>query len=132
MPSNKRIALLTDPGSFKEIDANLESIDTLKFEGVASYTEKLISNKKKTGLVDAVVSGHAQLNGMDYALAVMDFLFHEVGYERIESRHDPKNPNSGKVMMKCGMQYEGTHRMADWNNQGICDAAYYARLRTDQ
>lgn len=64
--------------------------------------------------------------------AVMDFLFNEVGYERIESRHDPKNPNSGKVMMKCGMKYEGTHRMADRNNQGVCDAAFYARLRTDK
>ena len=75
MPCNKRIALLTDPGSFQELDANLESIDTLKFEGVASYTDKLLSNKKKTGLTDAVVSGRAKLNGMEYALAVMDFRF---------------------------------------------------------
>lgn len=75
MPAPKRIELLTDPGSFQELDANLESVDTLKFEGVASYTDKLAANKKKTGLVDAVVSGHAKLNGMDNALAVMDFRF---------------------------------------------------------
>ena len=75
MPAPKRIELLTDPDSFREIDANLESVDTLKFEGVAAYTDKLAANKKKTGLVDAVVSGHAKLNGMDYALAVMDFRF---------------------------------------------------------
>lgn len=64
--------------------------------------------------------------------AVMDFLFDEVGVNRIESRHDPRNPNSGAVMRKCGMKYEGTLRSADWNNQGICDANYYALLRSER
>jgi ribosomal-protein-alanine N-acetyltransferase len=31
-------------------------------------------------------------------------------------------------MLKCGLRYEGTHSQADWNNQGICDAAVYALL----
>ena len=62
---------------------------------------------------------------------VMDFLFDEVGYHRVESMHDSNNPNSGKVMAKCGMKYEGTLRMADRNNQGICDACYYGLL-TDE
>lgn len=63
--------------------------------------------------------------------AVIDFLFAEVGMNRIEARHDPRNPHSGAVMKKCGMQYEGTARSADRNNQGICDAARYAILRSD-
>ena len=63
--------------------------------------------------------------------AVIAYLFNEIGFHRIESMHDPNNPNSGRVMRKCGMQYEGTHKMADRNNQGICDAAYYAVLRGD-
>ena len=75
LPAHRRIELLTDEGSFREIDANLESVDTLKFEGVASYTEKLQSNKKKTGLVDAIVCGEATLEGIPYALGVMDFRF---------------------------------------------------------
>lgn len=29
------------------------------------------------------------------------------------------------------MKYEGTLRMADWNNQGICDASYYAMLKEE-
>jgi hypothetical protein len=29
------------------------------------------------------------------------------------------------------MKYEGTARQADRNNQGICDAAIYALLRSD-
>ena len=57
------------------------------------------------------------------------FFIEEVGVNRIESRHDPRNPNSGKVMMKCGLKYEGTMRQSDINNQGgFCDASYYAIL----
>lgn len=64
--------------------------------------------------------------------AVMDFLFDVVDVNRIEARHDSKNPNSGKVMKKCGMKYEGTLRSADRNNQGICDACYYALLKSER
>lgn len=64
--------------------------------------------------------------------AVMDFLFDEVGYQRLESRHDPRNPHSGGVMRKCGMKYEGTLRQSDWNNQGVCDACWYALLKSER
>ena len=64
--------------------------------------------------------------------AVMDFFFDEVGANRIESRHDPRNPHSGMVMKKCGMKYEGTMRSSDRNNQGICDASWYALLRLER
>ena len=63
--------------------------------------------------------------------AVMDYLFTEVGMNRVAARHDPNNPRSGRVMRKCGMKYEGTSRAADRNNQGICDASRYAILRCD-
>lgn len=64
--------------------------------------------------------------------AVMEFLFDVVDVKRIEARHDPRNVNSGKVMEKCGMKYEGTLRSSDWNNQGICDACYYALLKSER
>lgn len=57
--------------------------------------------------------------------AVIDFFFLQVNANRIESRHDPRNPNSGKVMATCGLRYEGTRIQADKNNMGICDAALY-------
>jgi len=63
---------------------------------------------------------------------VIRFFFEEVGANRIEARHDPRNPNSGKVMLKCGMKYEGTMRKSDKNNQGICDCSMYAILREDK
>lgn len=64
--------------------------------------------------------------------AVMDFLFDEVGMNRLEARHDPQNPNSGAVMKKCKMEYEGTLRQSDRNNQGLCDTCVYALLKQDR
>ena len=39
--------------------------------------------------------------------ALITFFMEEVGVNRAESRHDSNNPNSGKVMEKCGMRLEG-------------------------
>lgn len=64
--------------------------------------------------------------------AVIRFFLHEVGINRVEACHDPNNPNSGKVMEKCGMHYEGTLRQAGINNQGLCDLAWYAILKADR
>ena len=63
--------------------------------------------------------------------AVIEYLFLEVGMNRVAARHDPNNPHSGGVMRKCGMKYEGTNRACDRNNQGICDTAQYAILRRE-
>lgn len=63
--------------------------------------------------------------------AIIPFFFEEVCVKRIESQHDPKNPNSGKVMQKCGLKYEGTLRQADWSNKGIVDACMYSILAAD-
>ena len=63
--------------------------------------------------------------------AIIHFFFEEVGANRIESQHDPNNPNSGKVMRKCGLKYEGTLRQADWSNKGIVDACMYSLLKSE-
>ncbi|CUX26770.1 GNAT family N-acetyltransferase [Clostridium sp. C105KSO13] len=63
--------------------------------------------------------------------AIIEFLFDSVDIQRIEARHDPENTNSGAVMKKAGMMYEGTLRKSGWNNQGICDACYYSILKSE-
>ncbi|MDR0936099.1 MAG: GNAT family N-acetyltransferase [Oscillospiraceae bacterium] len=63
--------------------------------------------------------------------AVIKFLFEQVGANRIAAVHDANNPISGKVMLKCGLKYEGLHRQDGRNNQGICDLAEYAILAED-
>ena len=62
---------------------------------------------------------------------IIKFFFEEVGINRLYAYHAKDNIPSGKVMQKCGMQYEGTHRESDRNNQGICDAVQYAILKRD-
>ena len=43
---------------------------------------------------------------------LIDFGFESLGLHRIESRHFLRNPGSGRVMQKIGMQREGIER--DW------------------
>ncbi len=63
--------------------------------------------------------------------ALIPFFFEEVQVNRIESHHDINNPNSGRVMAKCGLIKEGVHRQASKNNTGICDIAIYGLVRDD-
>jgi len=74
-PALERIEMLVDEGSFEEQDANMILVDTLKFIGQASYTERLKSYQKKTGLKDAVLTGFCSMEGLRLGLAVMDFNF---------------------------------------------------------
>lgn len=62
---------------------------------------------------------------------VIRFFFEEVGTNCVNACHDPRNPNSGRVMCKCGMTLEGTRRAGGINNQGICDETWYSILRTE-
>lgn len=59
---------------------------------------------------------------------IIPFLFEKVKVQRIEARHDPNNTNSGKVMLKSGLTFEGTLRKADWSNKGIVDTSVYSLL----
>ena len=71
----ERITSLIDSGTFKEYDQKMRSTDPLKFKGIASYSEKLEQNRKKTKLEDAVISGVGKMDGNLVSLAVMDFRF---------------------------------------------------------
>ncbi len=64
-------------------------------------------------------------------VAIIEFLFDQVEVNRIYAHHDIKNPNSGKVMVKSGLNYEGTLKAAAKNNTGVCDVAVYGLLRSE-
>lgn len=64
--------------------------------------------------------------------AVIDYLF-SCGFMRISGFHDVLNPVSGKVMLKCDMQFEGVFRNAEKNSLGeFCSIAQYAILKSDR
>ena len=73
--AKERIDNLVDPDSFVELDGDLRSVDTLRFQGMASYKDRLKKYQEATGLIDAVLTGYAMINGYKVALAVMDFGF---------------------------------------------------------
>jgi len=75
LAAGERILQLADPNSFTEHDADLISVDTLKFTGMASYIDRLKSYQKKTGLKDAVITGECKIHEHPVAIAVMDFSF---------------------------------------------------------
>lgn len=74
--ARERIHSLVETCSFQEMDSEMESVDLLKFTGVASYEAKLAANKKKSALLkDAVVTGIGMIGTHRVALGVMDFSF---------------------------------------------------------
>ncbi len=75
LSAQERIDNLLDPQSFVEMDADLKSIDTLRFQGMASYKDRLKNYQASTGLLDAVISGRGMLDGYKVSIAVMDFGF---------------------------------------------------------
>jgi acetyl-CoA carboxylase carboxyl transferase subunit beta len=75
LSAKDRIDNLLDPQTFVEMDADLRSLDTLRFQGMATYKDRLKDYQERTGLTDAVISGHGMIDGYKVALAVMDFGF---------------------------------------------------------
>src|SRR5262247_4569714 len=72
-PARERIQNLLDPDTFVEMDADLRSVDVLRFQGMATYKDRLKKYHESTGLLDAVITGHGILDGYKVAIAVMDF-----------------------------------------------------------
>jgi len=62
---------------------------------------------------------------------LLQFFFEGVGLNRVESRFDPRNLGSGKVMEKAGLQYEGTMRESELLKGELCDTVHYAILAKD-
>jgi len=72
----ERIDLLVDPESFVEMDADIISVDPLGFVSRSQvYATKLEEEQQNTGMNEAVVVGHAAIEEIPLALAVMDFRF---------------------------------------------------------
>jgi acetyl-CoA carboxylase carboxyl transferase subunit beta len=74
-PAKERLQNLLDPDTFKEMDADLKSVDVLRFQGMAGYKDRLKKYQESTRLLDAVISGTGILDGYKVAIAVMDFGF---------------------------------------------------------
>lgn len=64
--------------------------------------------------------------------AIMHFLFYEVGYQKIQAKHDILNTASGKVMMKAGMHFVKIEQNVGIRRDGsYYDCAVYVKAITD-
>jgi acetyl-CoA carboxylase carboxyl transferase subunit beta len=68
----ERLALLLDPGSFVEWDAQLRTVDPLQFP---NYDAALLKNQQKTGMTEAILSGTGRIDGQALGIAVTDSHF---------------------------------------------------------
>ncbi|WP_372757323.1 acetyl-CoA carboxylase, carboxyltransferase subunit beta [Mariniflexile sp.] len=73
--SKEYFEILFDDNKFKELDANLESKDPLKFVDTKKYPDRLKSAQEKTKLKDAIRVGVGKSKGKDIVIACMDFAF---------------------------------------------------------
>jgi acetyl-CoA carboxylase carboxyl transferase subunit beta len=73
--ARERILSVVEHGSFKELDADMTSVDVLNFAGLATCKSKLADYRKTTGLRDAIITGVGTLGKHRVGLGVLDFSF---------------------------------------------------------
>ncbi|MBX3427322.1 MAG: acetyl-CoA carboxylase, carboxyltransferase subunit beta [Pirellulales bacterium] len=70
-----RVNSVLDAGTFEEWDADLTALDPLGFSDKKKYSERLISEQKRTGLKDAILTGAGMIRARRVAFAVTDSAF---------------------------------------------------------
>jgi acetyl-CoA carboxylase carboxyl transferase subunit beta len=73
--AGKRIEQLLDTGTFEEWDAALRPTDPLGFRDKKPYAERLVSEQKRTGMRDAVITGTGMIRARRVACGVTDSSF---------------------------------------------------------
>ncbi|MEJ2634481.1 MAG: acetyl-CoA carboxylase, carboxyltransferase subunit beta [Calditrichia bacterium] len=73
--SREYIEYLFDENSFEEFNEHIAPGDPLNFRDKKKYVDRLKDAQKKTGLLDAVVTGFGTVMGHRVSAAVMDFTF---------------------------------------------------------
>jgi len=73
VPARVRLEQFLDPGEKREIAANLEPMDPLKFRDSKKYRDRIIAAQKKTGEKDALIAMAGKLNGQDIVACAFEF-----------------------------------------------------------
>ena len=75
LSAGARLDSLLDRGSFRELDAGLQSLDPLGFVDQKPYPDRVAAAQVATGLRDAAVRGIGTIEGRPVSICVMDFGF---------------------------------------------------------
>lgn len=73
--ARERIAMLTEPDSFREEDADLVAKDVLGFKDSQPYVKRIEQSRQNSGLNEAAVWGEATLAGHRLVIMCLDFAF---------------------------------------------------------
>lgn len=73
--ARNRLKQFLDPGDQREIAANLESVDALRFKDSKKYKDRISAAQKKTGETDALVVLAGQLKGANVVACAFEFGF---------------------------------------------------------
>jgi acetyl-CoA carboxylase carboxyl transferase subunit beta len=68
------LGILLDADSFEEHDGDLRAADPLVFHDLKAYPARIAAAESK-GKSEAVITGNGRIDGIDVAIAVMDFEF---------------------------------------------------------
>jgi len=70
-----RLEQFLDPGDRREIAADLEAADPLKFRDQKKYRDRIVATQKKTGEKDALIAMVGKLAGQDIVACAFEFAF---------------------------------------------------------
>src|SRR6266849_3778112 len=68
-----RVGVLLDPGSFRESNRSLISVDPLGFRAQPQFRKRMYEEQRRTGLADAIVTGTGAIAGRRVVLGALDF-----------------------------------------------------------
>ena len=72
LSAKERLAVTLDEDSFEEFDSGVASTDPLEF---AAYPDKLADAQRKTGLMEAILTGEGVIDGRRAVVGALDFYF---------------------------------------------------------
>ena len=73
--SNEFFSILFDDNQYIELDANVESVDMLKFKDTKTYADRLKEVSARTKLKDSIRNAVGTVNGTKMYISCMDFAF---------------------------------------------------------
>ncbi|MFM7845103.1 MAG: acetyl-CoA carboxylase, carboxyltransferase subunit beta [Planctomycetota bacterium] len=73
--ARERIRQVLDEGTFEEWDAGLKAGDPLEFKDQKAYRDRLVAERKRTGLEDAIITGSGMIRARRVAIGITDSAF---------------------------------------------------------
>ncbi|BBB26384.1 acetyl-CoA carboxylase, carboxyltransferase subunit beta [Amphritea japonica] len=75
LTARTRLTAFLDDGTFREIAAEVEPVDHLKFRDTKKYKDRLVAAQKATGEKDALIAMRGEVNGLPIVAVAYEFKF---------------------------------------------------------